>query len=204
MNSNKIILDLCGGTGAWGEPYKDAGYDVRNVTLPCYDVRTYIPPLKVYGVLAAPPCDEFSIAKDHKLPRDYGKGLEIVIACLSIIHKVEPVFWALENPSGKLALFLGKSQYSFQPWFFGDGWTKRTLLWGKFNPPVKQYTRWEDVPKIEGLYTRPGRRTPSIAFNHLSHKKFIKSLDSFEVKSDTEFRAITPQGFARAFYEANE
>jgi len=33
-NSKKIILDLCGGTGAWSEPYADAGYDVRVITLP--------------------------------------------------------------------------------------------------------------------------------------------------------------------------
>ncbi len=25
----KIILDLCGGTGAWSKPYREAGYDVR-------------------------------------------------------------------------------------------------------------------------------------------------------------------------------
>ncbi len=29
-----IILDLCGGTGSWSKPYKDAGYDVRVITLP--------------------------------------------------------------------------------------------------------------------------------------------------------------------------
>ena len=40
--TNKIILDLCGGTGAWSKPYVNAGYDVRNITLPDYDVRTYI------------------------------------------------------------------------------------------------------------------------------------------------------------------
>ena len=34
----RIILDLCGGTGAWSRPYKDAGYNVQNVTLPEYDV----------------------------------------------------------------------------------------------------------------------------------------------------------------------
>lgn len=28
-NSDKIILDLCGGTGSWSKPYRDAGYDVR-------------------------------------------------------------------------------------------------------------------------------------------------------------------------------
>ena len=28
-NKEKIILDLCGGTGSWSKPYKDAGYDVK-------------------------------------------------------------------------------------------------------------------------------------------------------------------------------
>ena len=35
---SKIILDLCGGTGSWSKPYRDAGYDVRVITLPCYDL----------------------------------------------------------------------------------------------------------------------------------------------------------------------
>ena len=42
---NKIILDLCGGTGAWSKPYKDAGYDVRVVTAPEWDVREYMMPV---------------------------------------------------------------------------------------------------------------------------------------------------------------
>ena len=64
LNSDKIILDLCGGTGAWSRPYEKAGYDVRNITLPEYDVLTYKPPENVYGILAAPPCEEFSIARE--------------------------------------------------------------------------------------------------------------------------------------------
>ena len=76
--NGKIILDLCGGTGAWSKPYKDAGYDVRLITLPDNDVRTYVPPENVYGILAAPPCTEFSIAKNHKLKRDLDGGLVMV------------------------------------------------------------------------------------------------------------------------------
>lgn len=34
----KLILDLCGGTGAWSKPYKDAGYDVKVITLPAWNV----------------------------------------------------------------------------------------------------------------------------------------------------------------------
>ena len=203
MSKNKIILDLCGGTGAWGKPYKDAGYDVRNITLPDYDVRTYKPPKNVYGILAAPPCTEFSIAK-AKWDRYIGTGMEIVDACLKIIDKVQPKFFAIENPIGVLGKYIGKHQYSFQPYEFGDPWTKRTLLWGDFNPPVKLFKKYEDVKPIPELYIRPGRKTASLAFNHVSHKRFIRSFDPFEVKTDAEFRAITPQGFARAFMKANK
>lgn len=83
-NSKKIILDLCGGSGAWSRPYKEAGYDVRLITLPDNDVRTYQPPDNVYGILAAPPCTEFSIAKGRR-SRDFESGLEIVQACIRII-----------------------------------------------------------------------------------------------------------------------
>lgn len=41
-----IVLDLCGGSGSWSRPYKEAGYDVRVITLPDYDVRTYAPPIQ--------------------------------------------------------------------------------------------------------------------------------------------------------------
>ena len=61
----KIILDLCGGTGSWSKPYADAGYNVRLVTLPDFDVRTYTATNCVYGILAAPPCQAFSQAKGN-------------------------------------------------------------------------------------------------------------------------------------------
>lgn len=49
-NSKKIILDLCGGTGSWSKPYKEAGYDVRLITLPEHDVLTYEPPIGGGGI----------------------------------------------------------------------------------------------------------------------------------------------------------
>ena len=78
QNENKIILDLCGGTGSWSNPYKDNGYDVRLITLPNYDVRHYNPPENVYGILAAPPCDQFSFANTTGKPRDLRGGYKIV------------------------------------------------------------------------------------------------------------------------------
>ena len=73
-NSEKIILDLCGGTGAWSNPYTEAGYDVRLVTLPNSDVRTYNPPQNIYGILAAPPCECFSRAGARWWSRQDAEG----------------------------------------------------------------------------------------------------------------------------------
>lgn len=113
----KIVLDLCGGTGSWSRPYRDAGYDVRLITLPDGDVRTYMPPENVYGILAAPPCTEFSLAKGG-LPRDFDTGMETVAACLQIIWQCRKqdklAFWALENPRGLLRQFLGRPHFTFE------------------------------------------------------------------------------------------
>ncbi len=87
---SKIILDLCGGTGSWSKPYKEAGYDVRVITIPEYDVRDYEPPEEfVYGILAAPPCDQFSYAKTTGKPRQLKEAWSIVNACLNIIAKCQ-------------------------------------------------------------------------------------------------------------------
>ena len=138
-NSGKIILDLCGGTGSWSKPYLDAGYDVRLVTLPGNDVCLYVPPDNVYGILAAPPCTEFSVLNCIAEPRKRkpDEGMVVVNACLKIIELCKPVFYATENPVGFLKNYLGEPNFIFQPWEFGDAWTKRTALWGKFNKPIK-------------------------------------------------------------------
>jgi len=203
FNFDKTILDLCGGSGSWSQPYADAGYDVQIVTLPSSDVIDFVPPPDVYGVLAAPPCDEFSIAKDHRIGRNIKHGMHTVNACIRIIWQSRPKFWALENPKGLLRKFLGKEKGSFQPWWYGDPWTKLTSLWGEFNFPEQIYKEWEDVPKIPELYIRPGRSKPSIAFLHKSAKAHIPWMHKYPCSSDAAFRAITPAGFAKAFFEAN-
>lgn len=204
-NSDKIILDLCGGTGSWSRPYCEAGYDVRVITLPEYDVRTYEPPDNVYGILAAPPCTEFSVLNciAEARDRDEDAGMEIVNACLKIIEKCNPKFWAMENPRGYLRKYLGKPTYSFQPWYFGDAWTKATDIWGRFAPPRVVYDDWADVPKLK-IYARPGREKPNFAFLHKSAWENIPQLQYYKPQTDAEFRAMTPPGFARAFFEANQ
>lgn len=202
----KIILDLCGGSGSWSRAYSAAGYDVRNITMPEYDVLDYEPPENVYGILAAPPCTEFSIlnCKAEARQRKPQEGLKIVMACLRIIKKSKPVWWAMENPVGHLREYMGKSVMIFQPWEYGDPWTKRTELWGTFTPPEKLYTDWDDVPGKLPLYTRKGRGKPNFAYLHKSAQALIPQLAWAKPKTNADFRAITPPGFARAFFEANQ
>ena len=202
----KIILDLCGGTGSWSRPYQEAGYDVRLITLPDYDVCTYDPPDGVYGILAAPPCTEFSVLNCRAEPRDRKPevGMVVVTACLRIIAMCRPEWWAMENPVGHLREYMGRPALTFQPWEYGDPWTKRTDIWGNFTPPPKLFQSWNDVPEKLPLYTRPGRGKPNFAYLHKSAQTMIPQLAWATPRADADFRAITPPGFAMAFFKSNK
>lgn len=182
--ATRCILDLCAGSGSWSEPYANAGYHVVRISLP-NDIRTFIPPSDVWGVLAAPPCDQFSLARNGQpKPRDFVRGMECVNACLRIIHQSAPRWWALENPVGLLSRWLGTPRDVFDPCDFGDPWTKRTALWGSFRNP----RRGPFVSPVGGgplcELCDPDRRRTTWC-NNSAH------------------RAVTPKGFARAFFEAN-
>jgi hypothetical protein len=141
--------------------------------------------------------------------RDEEAGLEIVKACLDIINSCQLLgFWALENPRGYLREAI-KRYYNrpptmtFQSWYYGDPWTKATDIYGDFKVPKPIYRNWDDVPKLP-LYTRPGRGKPNFAYLHKSVIKDIPQLQGYEPENDAAFRAITPPGFANAFYEVNK
>lgn len=218
---DKIILDLCGGTGAWSQPYKDAGYDVRVLTLPDFDVRnwknTWLGKYEssVYGILAAPPCTMFSFARTNaKKPRDLREGMECVRACLDIIWSFKEVqqetgkrtlplkFWALENPYyGFLPQFLGKPPFTFDPWEFGDGYQKRTALWGHFNEPVKNPVPMTAEAKKKAK-TNSHIHTLGVKFDYLKSKDIHP--EAFGKFDRQTRRSITPAGFAQAFFKANQ
>lgn len=201
----KIILHLCADIGSDSYPYsQSADYEVVLIGKKI-GVENYHPPEGgVYGILANPVCTEFSIAQGFHKSGNYVEGMKLVEECLRIIRESNPIFWVIENPaSGRLKNFLGDPVFVYEPWQFGSPWTKKTALWGKFNAPKKIYSKWQDVPKIPELYTRPGRPKPGMAFLHKSAKQFIREFDPFAVADDMSFRSLCSQGFARAFMEAN-
>lgn len=204
----KTILHLCADIGSDSEPYRKAGYNVILVGSKI-GVENYHPPKDVYGIIANPPCTEFSIAEGFHKKKDIEKGLLLVKHCQRIISETirngNDFFWVIENPAtGRLKEFLGSPRFTYEPWEFGSPWTKRTALWGQFICPKKIYSRWSDVPKINELYVQPGRSKPSLAKLHVSAKKYIKEFDNFNVSTDSDFRSICSQKFAQAFFEANQ
>jgi hypothetical protein len=143
---DRIILDLCGGTGSWSKPYQKAGYDVKIITLPEHDVTDeltvkYCIGLKPYGILCASPCDCWGMMANCRWQERTKEFVllhaKILVKNLRIIYESKPKFWCLENPPGKMVQFLGKPRYSFDPYDFGESYHKRTFLWGSFAPPQR-------------------------------------------------------------------
>ena len=217
------------GTGSWSKPYKGVGYNVHNITLPDYDVRAvqfgdnhirfvdekndtkiWFVKDEIYGILAAPPCTMFSLARTKaKKPRDLEEGFEVVRACLDIIwscmeieqdtkKKTLPLkFWALENPNGMLKYFLGKPAFEFNPYEFGDGYKKRTMLWGWFNEPKKTGGKIICEKAYKSLNPKTMKKFDRLASREITPEMFGKL-------TRQERRAITPAGFANAFFLANQ
>jgi hypothetical protein len=102
--------------------------------------------------------------------------LSVADACVRIAWVQQPTWWVLENPVGRLAWYLGPPQMTFHPADYGDPYTKRTLLWGRFTAPLKRRVAATEGSRMHLLPPSPDR---------------------------WKLRSATPEGFARAFFEAN-
>jgi len=196
----KIILDLCGGTGGWSKFYnEDKNYDVRIIDFNEWgennfdgDIR-FFKKIKepVYGILAAPPCTHFA-GSGARWWKEKGieplkDGLSIVDSVFRIVFAHKPKFWVMENPVGRLVHYVGKPKMIFNPCDYGDAYTKKTCLWGDFNEPIKN--------PVEPIFvTVGGKRMSEIHYKSFSMKPNDRARE----------RSKTPQGFAKAFYEANQ
>jgi len=186
-----FILSLCDATGSWSEPYRSAGFRIKQVDLTLgQDVRLMeLPRSQVYGVLAAPPCTHLSLSGAQYWEKKGGDALlqsmSVVDACLRLVAITRPKFWCLENPVGRLRRFLGPPTMIFDPYQYAgladdpkkEAYTKKTLLWGNFNTPEKHPVN----PVASG-------DSPIMKASGLSAGAV---------------RSVTPSGFARAFFEAN-
>ena len=189
-NMTKTILSLFDYSGNWPKYYKENGYDVLQVDIKhdinILDLTVDDLPDEIYGILAAPPCTDFAGSGAQYWPVKDQDGrteasLKLVDKVLELVEAFQPKFWALENPVGRLHKLrpeLGNPWY-FQPYWYGDPYTKKTGLWGNFN---KDLIKNEVVPDPNSWIMKLGGKS----------------------ERTKELRSMTPLGFAKAFYEANK
>lgn len=141
--------------------------------------------LTPFGLFAMPPCTHFAGSGARWWN---GKGDKALLEALSVTDACIRIEWvlgrhglkwaAIENPVGRLSQFLGEPAMTIQPCDFGDPYTKRTCLWGDFNTDLAK----KEVEPTEG--SRMWNLTPS--------------------PDRAKLRSKTPEGFAKAFCEANK
>ncbi len=198
MKTGGIVLSLCDRTGVMVQPWLEAGYvcaivdeqHERGVTqdgnlfrLGCdvrrFDASSYRPVI----VFAFPPCTNLAVSGarwfEDKGLEALHESLGLVIACKRICE-ASGAPWMLENPVGTLSSYWRKPDYTFQPWQYGDTYTKKTCLWtgNGFVMPKAWHA------------TKPAGTTSAI---HLMPPSAERA----------DLRSITPAGFARAVFEAN-
>lgn len=150
----------------------------------------------IHGILAAPPCTEFSAAgarhwkgKEKNTPEKLINNIALVDACIRAVMIYQPQWWVMENPVGRVQRWIGKKVYTFQPHEFA-GWlpeeeqyeeqyTKETWLWGQFKEPETK-----ELPPVQGskMWAKYGGKS----------------------ERTKELRSMTPRGFALAFFNANK
>ena len=191
----KLIYSLFDHSGNWSKPYRDhKDYEVVQVDLKHgHDVRWLeVPKEPVYGVLSAPVCTHFSVSgaqwwNGKDADGRTLEGLELIGATTRFILACNPHFWVLENPVGRLNRWLGKPKMYFQPYEYGDKYSKKTALWGNFNTDLEK-----NIVEPKMYTTSTGKRG----------SEYWMKLGGASDRTK-ELRSITPMGFANAFFNAN-
>jgi hypothetical protein len=195
-HASRLILSLCDYSGRWSQPYREAGYEVRQYDLKHGSDVRMIKKIDqpVHGVLAAPLCTAFAGSgarwwkeKEAQGDEQLKEGLALVDACLRIVFVHKPVWWVLENPVGRLKDWIGHHRHTFNPFeyagWLGDesdeeAYSKLTCLWGHFVIPKKRPVENTQGSKMWACYGGKSERTK-------------------------EARSMTPRGFSRAFFAVN-
>jgi hypothetical protein len=171
----------------------------------------------VAGVLAAPPCTDFSVSgarwwADKDADGRTAASVEIVEDCLRVVDAAKPRFWVLENPVGRIAKLvprIGQALMTFHPSDFAglapdpdkEAYTKRTCLWGQFNPDLATAAR-RLLPEGE-IARAPVMIEKVNAKGKVLRGSWMWANLGGKSERTKELRSMTPIGFSRAFAAAN-
>jgi hypothetical protein len=195
-----IIISLFEQSGQASLPWRLAGYQVIQIDLKLgFDIMNWnfkrLSKDRVTGIMAFPPCTHFTVSgaqywKEKDKDGRTQKYVALVEKALEIIHYFNLKWWFLENPVGRIAQLVPELQkygpFYFHPCDYGDPWKKKTALYGKFRPPVKNpVTPYQIVAKNGDKYSP------------------IHMLTGGKSNKTKMIRSVTPSGFAKAFFKAN-
>jgi hypothetical protein len=149
-NSNRVVLSLFDASGVLAQPWYEAGYRVFTYDLQtggdiaAFNAENLLETHgndEIFAILAQPPCTDFASSgaqwwKDKDADGRTEASNELVKQVLRTVELFRPPVWVMENPVGRIATQnnLPTPLLSMDPWHFGDPYSKRTLLWGKFDP----------------------------------------------------------------------
>jgi hypothetical protein len=187
--------------------------DVRDCIINASDLApmrgcgTHWREFKVVGVMAAPLCTTFANSGARWWPRHEedgtrDMGVRLANACMDIIEALQPRWWALENPAGRLGRLVPRvgSAWFFHPWQYAKAgtdpeenrYTKLTGIWGTATKPASDGLEMEPV-----MYEKTRKDGRTVRGSWMWAKLGGKS------ERTKALRSNTPDGFARAFMVAN-
>jgi len=123
-------------------------------------------------IMASPPCKQFSTAGNHdhwnrqEPTADAAKdAVGLVHHTLGLIEAIQPRYWFLENPRGRMRYVLGDPEGTVHYCQYGKEYKKPTDLWG--NHPVLMEYRQCRTPAGGGCHARnaTNSRVPSSAMS---------------------------------------
>lgn len=158
-NPNQLkVLDLFAGLEGWSKPFRDRGHNVFSTDFdPKFKVNLVKDILNITPsdipwvpdiILASPPCESFSvmnIGKNWTGPNDEipnqpktesaKLGLKILERTVWLINELNPTWFVIENPRGKMRkmpILSGLERRTVTYCQYGMRWQKPTDLFGKF------------------------------------------------------------------------
>jgi site-specific DNA-cytosine methylase len=158
------VLDLFAGLRGWSDPFAERGHDVVTLDLDARFESDITADILEWGaseldgwrpdiILASPPCEAFSVLSigrnwtgpddvpAHQPKTDAARlARRIVERTREIIHQLEPAFYVIENPRGKLRklpVVADLERRTVTYCQYGAPWQKPTDLWGGFPPTLQ-------------------------------------------------------------------
>jgi N12 class adenine-specific DNA methylase len=200
-NNDKVVLSFFDLTGKWSQPWEEAGYQVYRFDIQddpeMGDVHNFSTEFfndwfgnfdgqDIYAILAACPCTDFAVSGARHFAAKDADGrtvasVKLVHQTLAAIEYFKPSIWAIENPVGRIEKLgsLPPWRLSFDPYHLGEPYTKKTLIWGRFNA---------DLP------VAPVEPTEGSKMHSQYGGKSIATKNA---------RSATPEGFSYGFFMAN-